>query len=357
VNYSSTNWEILTRKTRYVFGSDQTVRFNNLNFAETFSSETLKPHKDSVEILDINATSSTNSVPLGKNYKFNTFGYFIYTDGYTDPHKIRVTLADPDNDGFPNNPEAFLKVIASDTIKLGTVTENGYDFQVQDNSNGTTIVNGRGNLRTKYERVADINQVIDPATTNIIDTYVLLRSYDNLYRTWAQYDGRSQTKPNPPTVSELTEMFESLESKKSISDQVIYRPVKYKILFGDLASSELQARFNVVKTANSTMSDTEIKQQVIRLINRYFNIDNWDFGDEFYFTEMAAYIHNNMIGQISQITIQPVSQDLETTDLFEIIADSDELFLPVLDSSNITVTSNIILNTTSIAANSGVSIQ
>ena len=93
------------------------------------------------------------------------------------------------------------------------------------------------------------------------------------------------------------------------------------------------------------------------MINRYFNIDNWDFGDEFYFTEMAAYIHNNMIGQISQITIQPVSQDLETTDLFEIIADSDELFLPVLDSSNITVTSNIILNTTSIAANSGVSIQ
>jgi len=357
VNYNSDNWEILTRKTRYVFGSDKTVRFNNLNFAETFSSETLKPHKDSITILDINTQNSTTKVPLGKNYKFNTFGYFTYADGYTDPHKVRVTLADPDNDGFPNDPEAFLKVISQDTIKLGTVTEYGYKFEVQDNANGLTIVNGRGNLRSKYERIADINQVIDPATTNIIDTYVLLRSYDNLYRTWAQYDGRPQTKPNAPTVSELTELFETLEAKKSISDQVIYRPVKYKILFGDLASSELQARFNVVKTANSSMSDTEIKQQVIALITSYFNIDNWDFGDEFYFTEMAAYIHNNMIGQISQITIQPVKSDLETTELFEIYADSDELFLPVLDSSNITVTSTLILNPTTIAANSGVSIQ
>jgi len=357
VNYNSSNWEILTRKSRFVFGSDQEVRFNNLNFIETFSSETLKPHKDSVEVLDINTKSPTNKNPLGKNYKFNTFGYYTYTDGYTDPHKIRVTLADPDNDGYPNNPEAFLNVIGSSTIKLGTTTENGYEFVVPDNTAGTTIVTGRDSLRTKYRRIADINQVIDPSTTNIIDTYVLLRSYDSAYRTWALYDGRSQTKPNPPTVSELGTLFESLESKKSISDQVVYRPVKYKILFGDLASSELQARFLVTKTANSTMSDTEIQSRVIVLINRYFSVDNWDFGEDFYFTELAAYIHNNMIGQISQITIQPVSNDLQTTDLFEISSDSDELFLPVVQTNNVVISNTTIANPTSLAANPGVSIQ
>ena len=356
INYNNTYWEILTRKSRFVFGSDSEVRFNNLNFEETFSSETLKPHKDTVEVLDINPTSSTNAIPLGKNYKFNTFGYYTYNDGFTDPYKIRVTLADPDNDGYPSDPEAFLNVTKNQSINLGTTTENGYTFVVQDNDNGSTIVTGRGNLRTKYQRIADLNQLIDPSTTNIIDTYVLLRSYDNSYRTWSIYDGRSQTKPNPPTVSELTTLFESLESKKSISDQVIYRPVKYKLLFGDLANSEVQARFVVTKTANSTMSETEIQNRIVNLITKYFNVDNWDFGEDFYFTEMAAYIHNNMIGQISQITIQPISEDLQSTDLFEISSDSDELFLPVVQSSNVIISNTTLANPTSLAANPGVSI-
>jgi hypothetical protein len=207
----------------------------------------------------------------------------------------------------------------------------------------------------KYTRIADINQVIDPAVTNIIDTYVLLRSYDTSFRTWAVRDGRSYTKPNPPTISELTETFTSLETKKSISDQIIYRPVKYKILFGDLANPELQAKFNVTKTSNATMSDVEIKQQIITLINEFFSIENWDFGETFYFTELAAYVHNNMIGQISQITISSVSNPEDLNSLYEIHADSDELFVPVLSIGNFVITNTLITNATSIAANTGVS--
>jgi len=358
VNYSSSQWEILTRKTRYIYGSDQTVRFNNLNFEESFSSDTLKPLRDSLRVLDINAESISSSVPLGKNYDFNVVGYFTYADGYTDPHKIRVSISDPNKDGFPNDPESFNRIINNGTIKLKTIRENGYNFTVYDNQNsaGNTAVIGRSNLRSKYSRIADVNQVIDPSTTNIIDTYVLLSSYDNLYRAWALYDGLPQTKPNNPTVTELGEMFQSLENKKSISDQIIYRPVKYKILFGDLASSELQAKFNVSRTSTATMSDTEVKQQVIKLITEYFAIDNWDFGETFYFTELAAFIHNNMIGQISQVTISPVSAQAETTELFEIISDSDELFLPVLTTGNITISNSVSNNATTIAANTGVSI-
>ena len=148
------------------------------------------------------------------------------------------------------------------------------------------------------------------------------------------FDTRLETRPNPPTISELTDMFESLNTKKSISDQVIYRPVKYKILFGDLASGELQAKFNVTKTPNTSLSDTEIKQRVINLIDTYFNIDNWDFGEDFYFTEMAAFIHNNMIGEISQITISSVANPNDSGALFQINSTSDELFLPVVESNN-----------------------
>ena len=353
VNYNTTEWEILTRKTRFVYGSDQKIKFGNLNFAETFSSETLKPSRDSITVLSINTKSSTDHTPLNRDYKFNATGYFTYLDGYTDPHKIRITLADPDNDGYPDNPAAFYEIATDQTTKLGIRKIDGFQYKVWD-PNGTELADGRAKLHTKYNRIADLGQVIDPSITNIIDTFVLLESYDSNFRLWAKKDGRIYTKPNPPSVHELNNLFSRLNSKKSISDQIIYRPVRYKVLFGDLASEELQARFNVTKTSNATMSDTEIKQQVVRLIEEYFNINNWDFGETFYFTELAAYIHNNTIGQVSQVTIESISDF--NADLFEIRSDSDELFIPVLSPSNITITNAFTANPTSIAANSGVSI-
>lgn len=352
-NYSSTQWEILTRKTRYVIGSDTILKFNNLNFAESFSSETLKPGKDSFQILNINTKSKYNNIPLDYNYTFNSFGYFTYADGYTDPHKLRVTLADPDNDGFPNIPCAFHDITNDASINLGTLRENGYDYVVHDD-NGSIEATGRSNLHMKYSRVADLNQVIDPSSSNIIDTMVLLRSYESSFRAWALYDGREYSKPNAPTVAELTNMFSSLENKKSISDQIVYRPVKFKILFGELAPSELQATFRVVKTSNATMSDTEIKQQIIKLIDNYFSIDNWDFGETFYFTEMAAYIHTKLVGQLSQITIYPTNSTITmSTSLFEIPAASDEMFIPVLTTSNIVIVNSINSNTNALS-NTGV---
>lgn len=355
LNYSSTQWEVLTRRTQMVFGSTQKLKFGNLNFNETFSSETQKPQRDCLKVLSMNKTTDTDATPLGKDYKFNVFGYFTYQDGYTDPHNVRVTVADPTNSDYPTNPESFNKVLAGQTIKLGTKTVDGFNYTVYDAS-GTTTVNGKANLHMQYDRISDIYNLIDPAVTNIVDTYVLLNSYDSDFRTWANYDGRSETKPTPPTISELTNLFTSLETKKAISDQVIYRPVKYKILFGDLASSELQARFNVTKTSNSTLSDTEIKQRVIALINDYFNINNWDFGEDFYFTEMAAYIHNNLVGEISQITIQPVGSETEVRDLFEITSFGDELFLPVVKSNNIVVANSVVGNSTTIAESASVSV-
>jgi len=350
-DYSSTDWEILVRKTRFVFGSDTTVRFNNLNFEETFSSATSKPRRDNLEVLDINNVSSSDYTPLGKKYKFNVSGYYKYSDGYTDNHKVKVTLADPDNDNYPDTPDAFQQVVRDQTINLGTITENGYDYTVRA-ATGTNT-GGREAIHTRYNRIADLNQVIDPSRTNIIDTYVLLRSYDTEFRTWAAYDGRSFTQPAAPTVNGLSKLFTSLSTKKTISDQIIYRPVKYKILFGDLASSELQANFKITKTVNSTLSDTEIKQTVVQLINEYFSIDNWDFGETFYFTELASYVHNNLIGQISQINIVPIDNRFGST-LYEINSQSDELFLPVLTSANVIVESSNNANLTTITSNSGV---
>ena len=351
LNHTATEWEMLTRKTQFIMGSKKKLRFTNLNFKDTFSSETQKPLRDNVKVLKINPKSTVDPTPLNKDYQFNAFGYFTYNDGYTDPHNVRVTLADPDNDGYPNDPEAFANIVGDETIKLGTKTIDGFDYTTYDEVSGTSVVSGIGNLHTQYNRIADINHLIDPSTTNIIDTYVLLDSFNSLFRNWALYDGRPETKPNSPTISELTDLFDNLNSKKSISDQVIYRPVKYKLLFGDLASAELQAKFHVTKTINSTLSDTEIKQRVINLISTYFNIDNWDFGEDFYFTEMAAFIHNNMIGEISQITISSIADNSDSTNLFQISCSSDELFLPVVKTNNVVVTNTSSANLTTISEN------
>ena len=71
---------------------------------------------------------------------------------------------------------------------------------------------------------------------------------------------------------------------------------------------------------------------------------------------MAAYIHNNLIGQISQITIQPVGNDTNNTELFEISASGDELFLPIVKSNNIVVNNTVAVNSTTIAESSTTSV-
>ena len=69
---------------------------------------------------------------------------------------------------------------------------------------------------------------------------------------------------------------------------------------------------------------------------------------------MAAYIHNNMIGEISQITISSVADSTDETALFEITSSSDELFLPVVKSNNINVISSVSSNLTTIGENTGI---
>ena len=63
---------------------------------------------------------------------------------------------------------------------------------------------------------------------------------------------------------------------------------------------------------------------------------------------MAAFIHNNMIGEISQITIDSVATPEDSTALFQINSSSDELFLPIVQANNISVESTNIGNLTTI---------
>ena len=85
-----------------------------------------------------------------------------------------------------------------------------------------------------------------------------------------------------------------LNEVKSISDEIIYHPVKYKILFGDKASGDLQAQFKIVKNPDKVINDNDVKSRVISAINEFFSLENWDFGETFYFSELSAYVMNQL---------------------------------------------------------------
>ena len=154
---------------------------------------------------------------------------------------------------------------------------------------------------------------------------MLERSYDNLYRIWLQDGG---TKPLPSTSDQLRINYSSaLNGKKSLSDQLIYHPVKYKILFGNNAEEQLQATFKVVKNPKTNITDAIIKTRVIQAVNEFFALDNWDFGDAFYFTELAAYVHNELAPDLLTVVIVPNQSGQSFGSLFQIDSSVDEIFI------------------------------
>ena len=62
------------------------------------------------------------------------------------------------------------------------------------------------------------------------------------------------------------------------------------MLFGENASADLQATFKIVKNSEEVTNDADIKSRVILAINEFFALENWNFGDSFYFTELSMLL-------------------------------------------------------------------
>ena len=184
---------------------------------------------------------------------------------------------------------------------------------------------GRSSLDFQYKHHAGQETRIDPSVSNIVDVYMLERTYDNLYRIYLQDGG---TEPSTSTSDQLRINYGGiLNPLKSLSDQIVYHPVKYKVLFGSTANEQLQATFKVVKNAKTNVSDAVIKTRVIAAINEFFALDNWDFGDSFYFTELAAYVHNVLAPDLLTVVIVPNQTGQSFGSLFQLNSAADEIFI------------------------------
>ena len=119
---------------------------------------------------------------------------------------------------------------------------------------------------------------------------------------------------------------------KSIENKLFRctKPIKIISRSNNISSIKIQnlkATFKVVKNSKTNVTDAVVKTRVIAAINQFFALDNWDFGDTFYFTELAAFIHNSLAPDVLTAVIVPNQSGQGFGSMFQIDSASDEIFI------------------------------
>ena len=434
-SYPGTDWtiaminngNIYTVKSRgvdYIFGSVLDTRFYFDTTTRIYDPKTGTIIKDTIKFLKFN-DGPDGTGTLGIDLVMEVSDSVSYPDGYKDDTIVKITFADSDNNGIPDDPTIFEQVVGFDADisnldKLvflekyldfdnierlrwrdpGTVSidyptladieingKNGnpigtvfyaYNEENEDNikfyvlvldegirtivpSTDYVVRVGRSNLRFQYKHNSPNDRRIDPSPTNLIDMYVLTSSYDTDYRRYLKDVTNSVIKPEPMTTLDMSLLFKDLDNYKATSDAIIFNPVKYKPLFGSKAESNLQATFKVVRSDSTRLTNTQIRNNVINAVDKYFAIENWDFGDTFYFSELAGYLHKELSTDVAAIVIVPKLDTLEFSDFMQIRARADELLISAATVDDVeiidAITASRLKATPTSSISSGVTLQ
>jgi hypothetical protein len=382
------------RNLSYVFGSIEQNRFYFDSNEKKYNDQLGKVVRDQVRVLGIN-TASDFLTALKQDIPFEIYDTIKYDDGYESTSEIKLSFKDSDDDGVIDNPESFEQVVGQD-IELNylffkeVIDQYGTKkYDLVDNSNNLILIEeketlidindvnypdgqliyfydvnenqikqidrstntllsrsdykaniGRRNLKFQYIHNASVDRRIDPSSSNIIDLYILTRSYDESFRTYLS--GGLVSEPEAPSGDSLRISFgKNLSAIKAISDEIVYHPVRYKVLFGSLADEKLQSTFKVVKNPTRSVNDNDLKVRIINAINEFFDINNWDFGDRFYMSELTTYILNSVSPDLSNIVIVPKQENQVFGSLFEIQSRPDEILISGATVDDIEIVSGI----------------
>jgi hypothetical protein len=386
---------VRVRTLDYVFGSLTESRFYFDANQKTYDARNNTVVKDQIKVLGIN-TANDFINPLRSDLSFEISDTIKYDDGYQALDEIKVAFIDSDEDGVIDNPEQFEQIVGTDAelnylFFRETVDKFGDSvFEFIDNSTGIILIRlreadvnindpeftqgrlvyfydvdenvvksvdkttntftlestyraniGRNNLKFQYIHNASVDRRIDPSASNIIDIYILTRAYNTEYRNFLS--GAIAVEPESPNSDSLRITFGTqLDSIKAISDEIVYHPVTYKVLFGATAEERLRATFKVVKNPFKNINDNDLKVRIVAAINAFFDINNWDFGDTFFLSELTTYITNITSPDVSNIVIVPNQESQSFGSLFEIKSRSDEIFISgaTVDDINIVVSIN-----------------
>jgi len=379
--WTGIDYKITHRFTEYLFESSKETAFNYNDSQKNYDFISNTVIKDSIDVLGINSQSTSTS-SLGKDITWQIDSNVVEIDGYVEPKRVKISFYDAQDDGQIDDPDGFDTIVQPDSTSLQTgyndkftyfkLNNDGVTYSIVDptmfvayptetsvptsalvegqlyyfyNADVDVIMSysastakpftlenqyyarpGRNDLKFHYQHNSPDDRRLDPSKTNLVDLYILTGAYDTAYRAWLSSGNGSA--PLPPTSSSLEENYSSvLEPIKTISDQIIYQSVSYVPLFGPQASTNLQAIFRAVKNSSSSASDNDIKSRIISGINSFFTLDNWDFGDSFFFSELTTYIMNLLTPDITNFIIIPKSNNGAFGSLFEISCQSNEIFV------------------------------
>jgi hypothetical protein len=198
---------------------------------------------------------------------------------------------------------------------------------------------GRQGLFFQYKHISGETHRVDPSTSTIIDMYLVTQDYLTQFNNWLRDTTGTIAEPLRPTIAELSDAYSKVNDYKMLTDSVILNSVRFKPLFGSKAETSLRATIKVIKSSTTTASDSEIRSAIITEMNNYFSIDNWDFGDTFYFSELSAYLHSALGDLISSAVLVPNDPSLSFGDLYEIKSAPYEIFTSAAQASDIVVIS------------------
>ena len=250
------------------------------------------------------------------------------------------------------SPGQVFYAYSQDTFYELSISVTGVRTLVQ--VSGWIARTGRQSLYYQYRHNSPLTNRIDPGTTNIIDLYVVPQAYYTAYQNWIRDTTGTVTQPDLPTIDELNTAYQGLQNYKMISDNIILNPVVFKPMFGMKAATELRATIKVIRASNSTASTSEIKSSVVAEMNTYFSIDKWNFGDTFYFSELAAYLHRMLGSIISSVVLVPLNSQKYFGDLYEVRSAPNELFVNAATIDNIEVIDALTSTNLRTAPGSGV---
>jgi hypothetical protein len=390
----SIRYQIQYRGLDYVFSSSNSVRFINTNPTQIYDTRTNTLIKDNVRILQSNL-NSLQKTKLERDVVLEVYENSVEADGYIDSTKVKVTFPTGPNSDLPLDPSIFSTVVGtynntyvfykqyldydnlvryqlldSGTIsyvyttltdienvrnnfpngKLFYATNDMKFYEIQITNNIASVVDvssqylayiGRQDLYFQYKHNASDNRRIDPAASNLIDCYILTRSYDESYRNYiTDYTGKLPM-PDPVNSVTLNTTYNQLLQLKMISDEMILNAGVYKPLFGSKAVDALQATFQIVKNPTSKLSDNELKSKLVEQINNYFSLENWDFGQTFYFSELSAYLHKQLGTDLSSIILIPTSTNSVFGNLYEIRSQPNEILISGATVENVQVVAGV----------------
>ena len=403
-------YTVKTRALVYNFGSVLQTRFFFETNQQIYDSRTGTVISDFVRVLRTNSQPDSN-YPLYTNIDLSIIGQPVESDGYVDDYQVIVSYQDSDGDGIADDPDFFEQIVnptyqankklvffeqivdfdnlqryllvdkirvnsdyptldSIELVKLQYVdgqifyayNENTF-YKLSISVDTTRILTqitgwkaqvGRQDLYFQYRHNSPLTSRIDPGTTNIIDLYVVTQAYYTAYQNWIKDSTGTVPKPLAPTLDELNTAYQGLNNYKMISDNVVLNSVTFKPLFGAKAADSLRATIKVIRAANSTASDSEIKNLIVTNMNTYFSIDVWNFGDTFYFSELAAYLHDQMGGIVSSIVLVPLNPQKSFGDLYEIRSAPNEIFVNAAGVDSVEVITALTSTNIRTAPGSGV---